>query len=81
MRNAVITIRSFAAPMLDLADCLRIWDLVVATAPPGEGRDFAEKIDQMRQRPDWEPGPQTLDLMRRLAKWTADRLDLGEAAE
>ena len=49
-----------------LAECLRLWPTVHYRAAPGPHKQFADRIMQQAQRPDWEPGPAQLRFIRDL---------------
>jgi hypothetical protein len=69
--------RAFTAER-STAECLWLWPTVFYRAAPGQDLDFAEKILQQAQRPDWEPSPGQLAYMRQLVQYyvpTGIRLD------
>lgn len=55
-------------PELTAEECIWLWPSVIHRAADGQDCDFADKIDQQSMRPDWEPSPMQLDLMRRMVR-------------
>lgn len=49
-----------------LADLLRLWPEVIATAPEGWPRNFALAIQKARRKPEWQPSDRQLIWMRLL---------------
>jgi hypothetical protein len=51
---------------LSLDELLFSWRSVIGQAPKGWARDFALSIQKARKRPNWQPSPKQLALMRRM---------------
>lgn len=58
--------RSIFAPERSAEECLWLWPTVWHRANGSQDQDFADRIEQQAKRPDWEPSPMQLDLMRRM---------------
>jgi hypothetical protein len=56
------------AQQKSVAECLWLWPTVIHRASYRQDADFAARIDQQSQRPDWEPSPMQLNLMRRMVE-------------
>lgn len=61
-----------------LDELLHHWRAVIGAAPKGFSRDFALSIQRHRRRPDWQPTPKQLALMRQMVAELFTHVDAGE---